>query len=291
MFSMTGYGKGEFTEKNISLVTEIKSVNGKYLDLSCKIPKILLPYEDKIRKVVQSKINRGRVDVYINYTDSSEKEYNVEVNSSLAKSYISAAKELSKSLKVKNDFTVSKIFKLPDIISIKSVDAEENLENAILLSVNTAVDNLVNMRKIEGEKLKLDILNRLSNIEVLVDEVDKFAPEVSNEYAKSLKQRISDVLGDVDYDEVKFLNEIAFFVDKSNIDEEITRLKSHIAQFKDICSTNLGGEGKKLDFLMQEFNRESNTIGSKANNVKITNIVLKLKNEIEKIKEQVQNIE
>ena len=289
---MTGYGKAEYNNDGINLVIEIKTINGKYLDLSVKSPKILMPYEDLIRKSIQNKIGRGRVDVFVTFNDLREKDYGISVDTKLAKAYFDASNKIADGLNLANDLTVAQIVRLPDVVTITNNDDDIEVFNGIIKeTVDIAVDNLVKMRKVEGEKLKADLISKLDNIVKYVQNIEEIAPLVAEDYAEGLKARIKDALENVAFDESKFLNEVAFFVDKSNIDEELTRLKSHIKQFTDIANSDLGGEGKKLDFLLQEFNRESNTIGSKANNIKITKTVLLLKNEIEKIREQVQNVE
>ena len=289
MLSMTGYGRADYNEEGLNLVVEIKTVNNRNLDLNCKMPRMFMSLEDSIRKAVQAKVNRGRVDLFITFSDTREKNSNIEVDINKAQAYYNASKLIAESLSLENDLTVSQILRCPDVLVDGVVQDAAEFETIVLSTVNSALDKLNAMRLVEGEKLVLDMLNRVNFIEETAGKITLRAPLVATEYKEKLKARIEEYLQDVKYDESRLLNEVAFYTDRVNIDEELTRLKSHVEQFRKIVKAN--ESGKKLDFLMQEFNRESNTICSKSNDIEVTNLALALKNEIEKIREQVQNLE
>jgi len=286
---MTGYGSAEYNENGVILTVEIKTVNNRNFDLNCKIPRAFIMFEDKIRKTVSGYIGRGRIDLFLNFSDRREKETDLFVNMDLAKGYYNAAKSISETLGIESGLTSYSIMKLPDVIeNNNSVDVTE-FETILISTVKKACEELNAMRKAEGEKLVEDMVQRMGTIEELTEKIAVRAPLVASDYKEKLTARISEALVKVEYDESKLMNEVAFFVDKANIDEELTRLGSHVAQFLKIC--RIDGSGKKLDFLMQEFNRETNTICSKANDIEITRLALDMKNEIEKVREQVQNLE
>ncbi|MBE5737349.1 MAG: YicC family protein [Clostridiales bacterium] len=289
MYSMTGYGRADYSENGISLTVELKTVNNRNFDLNCKIPRAFIAFEDAIRKTVQNYVKRGRIDLFVTFLDTRENSCNIEVNFEKAVSFYQASEQISKKLGIPNDYTVSSIMKAPDVVVDGATNDLTEIGDIIKQVVKNACENLNQMRKIEGEKLVGDMLNRMQTIKGLADNIALRAPLVAQEYKKKLQARIEEALQDVKYDETRLLNEVAFFTDKVNIDEELTRLNSHICQFKDIVS--LDGMGKKLDFLMQEFNRETNTICSKSNDIEVTKYGLELKNEIEKVREQVQNLE
>lgn len=289
MYSMTGYGRADYSENGISLTVELKTVNNRNFDLNCKIPRAFIAFEDAIRKTVQNYVKRGRIDLFVTFLDTRENSCNIEVNFEKAVSFYQASEQISKKLGLPNDYTVTSIMKAPDVVVDGATNDLTEIGDIIKQVVKNACENLNQMRKIEGEKLVGDMLNRMQTIKGLADNIALRAPLVAQEYKKKLQARIEEALQDVKYDETRLLNEVAFFTDKVNIDEELTRLNSHISQFKDIVS--LDGMGKKLDFLMQEFNRETNTICSKSNDIEVTKYGLELKNEIEKVREQVQNLE
>lgn len=289
MYSMTGYGKATYMENGLSLTVELKTVNNRNFDFNSKMPRAFLGFEDMIRKTVAEYISRGRVDLFITLIDKRENSSTVSVDIERAKSYYFKGQEIADSLSITNDLTVSSLLRLPEVLDDANNTDYSDLEDIVNKTVIDACVNLNNMRKIEGEKLIADMLNRMNTIKDLKDKISLRAPLVVEEYKEKLKNRIETALSDVNYDEARLLNEVAFFTDKCNIDEELTRLNSHINQFCSLIKTF--GAGKKLDFLMQEFNRETNTICSKANDIEITNLALLLKNEIEKVREQVQNIE
>lgn len=291
MQSMTGYGKAEYAENGITLTVEIKTVNNRFLDLIPKYPRAFVSLDDTIRKVVQSKIKRGRAELFVTYSDMSSGSKKLVINEGLCEAYVQAAKTLSEKYGIENDFTVVSLLKTSDCVAEEiGDDNSEKVGEILVETLNEALDELVKMRKIEGDKLKNDILTRDDEVERLVGEIEKRAPKIKEEYESKIRERMTEILGSVDYDKGRLLQEVALFADRTNIDEELTRLKSHIAQLRNICKEEIDA-GKKLDFLMQEFNREANTVCSKSNDVEITKYALALKNEIEKIREQVQNIE
>ncbi len=291
MQSMTGYGKAEYAENGITLTVEIKTVNNRFLDLIPKYPRAFVSLDDTIRKVVQSKIKRGRAELFVTYSDMSSGSKKLVINEGLCEAYVQAAKTLSEKYGIENDFTVVSLLKTSDCVAEEiGDDNSEKVGEILVETLNEALDELVKMRKIEGDKLKNDILTRDDEVERLVGEIEKRAPKIKEEYESKIRERMAEILGSVDYDRGRLLQEVALFADRTNIDEELTRLKSHIAQLRNICKEEIDA-GKKLDFLMQEFNREANTVCSKSNDVEITKYALALKNEIEKIREQVQNIE
>lgn len=289
MRSMTGYGRAEYIENGLNLTVEVKTVNNRNFDLNCKMPRMFIALEDLIRKTVQKHVKRGRIDLFVNFSDLREKESTLEVNFDKVAGYVNAGKLIAEKFGVENDITVSLLMKSPDVLVDNcSVDPTE-FEEILKSTVDKACENLNNMRSVEGDKLVDDMLLRMQTIKSLADKIKERAPLVALEYKDKLKARIEEALQDVKFDQARLLNEVAFYTDRVNIDEELTRLNSHVNQFLEIVKNN--GEGKKLDFLMQEFNRETNTICSKSNDIEVTNFALSLKNEIEKVREQVQNLE
>lgn len=291
MYSMTGYGRGEYRQGGIELTAEVKTVNNRYLDVSVKCPRIFSGYEDFIRKNVREKLTRGHADVFISYTDKRDKVKSLYVDEAAARAYVGAAKKL-KSLfpELEDDFTLTNVLRQPDVLrEEENAGADEELIAALGNALSAALDNLNEMRAKEGEKLKKDMLSRVDFIEQCVGKIAKRAPVVVTNYRSKLEEKVKSYLDGLSVDEGRLLTEVAIFTDKANIDEELTRLGSHIGQFRTICGEKL--VGRKLDFLVQEFNRETNTICSKSNDIEITGLGLDMKNEIEKIREQVQNIE
>lgn len=291
MQSMTGYGKAEYAENGITLSVEIKTVNNRFLDIIPKYPRRFVFLDDVIRKTIQSKLVRGRVELFVSYENLSENGSTLNVDEGLARSYVCAAENLSEKFGIENDLTVSRLMRFPDVVSpAVGEEDEDKLKEILVSTLSAALDELGAMRRVEGEKLKADILSRAETVEGLVGELSLIAPKVKETYAAKLKERITEAMRGVNYDETRLLQEVALFADKSDVTEELTRLKSHVSQLRSIMSSEKDA-GKKLDFLMQEFNRETNTVCSKANDAGVTQIGLALKNEIEKMREQVQNIE
>ena len=285
--SMTGFGRAssdEDSDKNFSI--EIKSVNHRYLDINIKMPKTFVSLEEKIRRLISERLSRGKVDVFINLKDYSKAQGRAKVNLEFAKSYVKCLNSLKNEFKdLEDDIKLSMIVKHPEVIVIE--EKEEDLEkiwNDIEGVLSEAIDGIVAMRVNEGEKLAKDILEKLVNFIELKSSV------VVENYREKLKERLKDFLGNVDIDETRLATEVVIFADKATIDEEIIRLKSHISQLRESLSFK-ESIGRKLDFLVQEMNREANTIASKSNDLEITNSVIDIKNIIEKIREQVQNIE
>ena len=291
MLSMTGYGKGEYVKDGIELTCEIKTVNNRYLDVSIKSPRIFSGLEDTIRSVVREKLTRGHADVFVSLKDKRERPTALSVDLSVATSYVVAANTLKDAFpSLPDDITLSSLLRYPEVVKQEeSVALDEDLTEALKTALNLALDSLNEMRKTKGEKLKADMLARMRTIEDLVAEVSARAPLLAQEYREKLTVRVQEYLQNVPVDEGRLLTEVAVFADRTNIDEELTRLRSHIEQFRSICKEGI--VGRKLDFLVQEFNREANTTCSKSNDVTITRAALAMKNEIEKIREQVQNLE
>ena len=287
---MTGYGKGVCAEEGVELTAEVKSVNNRYLDLAIKSPRIFLAQEERIRAIAREHISRGHVDIFISCTDKREKEKSYYVDLSVARAYQQAAEQLKAALPgVADDTTLSFYLRLPDVVRTEeSSAADEVLEKLLERALHEAFSSLSAMREKEGERLKGDLLSRMQIIERLTEAIAARAPHVAEEYRKKLTERIEEYLaGKVD--EARILTEAAVFADKCSIDEELTRLRSHIKAFREICA--LAQVGRKLDFLVQEFNRECNTICSKSSDKEITANALQMKNEIEKVREQIQNLE
>ena len=292
MLSMTGYGKGEYKEGGIELTCEIKTVNNRSLDITVKSPRIFTAYDEVIRSIVREKLTRGHADIFVSLKDKREKPQNLVPDLNLATAYVTAAKKIKEAFpELDFDVTVSSVLRYPEVLKADEGEAaaDEELVVALKSALTAALDRLNEMRRTEGEKLKADMLSRVQTIEELVGQISERAPLIASEYKKKLETRVKEYLDGVQTDEGRLLTEVAVFTDKSNIDEELTRLKSHISQFREIANEPI--VGRKLDFLVQEFNREANTTCSKSNDVTITRLGLALKNEIEKIREQVQNIE
>lgn len=291
--SMTGFGRGEYTDGKRNIIVEIKSVNHRYSDISVKMPRRYGFAEDKIKNTVKEKLSRGKIDVSIIVENITENDVNIKLNAMLAKQYVDNLKELKETFGVEGDITLQFLAGLPDVMkAIPDVEDEEEITKAILIPVAEAAANLEAMRAIEGQKLGEDLIAKGENIKEILDKIAEKAPTVAAAHTEKLRERITELLGSsVQIPEDRILVEAAIFADKCAIDEEITRLNSHLIQLKDIISTAKQPVGKKLDFLVQEMNREANTIGSKSNDIEITGHMLDIKSEIEKIREQVQNIE
>lgn len=291
--SMTGFGRGEYTDGKRSITVEIKSVNHRYSDITVKMPRRYTFAEDKIKNTVKEKIRRGKVDVSIIVDNIAENDVNIRLNTMLAKQYYDNLTELRSEFDLSGDISLQFMASLPDVMkAIPDVEDEEEITNAILIPVAEAAANLEKMRAVEGEKLAEDLIAKGEHVKEILDRIAERAPQVVVDYTAKLKERIQELVGSaVQIPEDRILVEAAVFADKCAIDEEITRLNSHLIQLRNIIEKSSQPEGKKLDFLVQEMNREANTIGSKANDITITNYMLEIKSEIEKIREQVQNIE
>ena len=291
--SMTGFGRSEYSDGKRNITVEIKSVNHRYSDISVKMPRRYGFAEDKVKNIVKSRLRRGKIDVSIMVENITENDINITLNEPIARQYYENLKTLQSTFELCGDISLRLLATMPDVMkAIPDVDDEEEITGAILIPVEEAAANLENMRTIEGEKLAEDLLIKGENIKTLLDKIAERAPLVVVDYTAKLRERIAELLaGSAVVPEDRILTEAAIFADKCAIDEEITRLNSHLLQLKKIIGSDNEAEGKKLDFLVQEMNREANTIGSKANDITITNYMLEIKSEIEKIREQVQNIE
>ena len=292
MKSMTGYGKATVNRCNRELTIELKSVNHRFLDVSLKIPRAFIEYEDVIRNGLAKGLSRGHIDVFLNYTLVGETDKTVSVDLALAKGYVDSARALQAAFpELHFDFNVNALMRSNEVLTLKQTEEDGNVIREMLTeAVVKAVDALNAMREVEGNALRTDILGKIDKLETLLQQVKQYAPQVAEQYREKLRARVTEALDGVQLDESKLVNEVCFFADKSCIDEEITRLTSHIARARDILSTE-EPVGRKLDFLVQEFNRETNTICSKSSYLELTNVALEMKNEIEKIREQIQNLE
>ncbi len=292
--SMTGYGRGEFTLHNRKFVVEIKSVNHRYNDITIKLPRVLNPFEEKIRKQVSKFASRGKIDVYIQMETQSSDDIKIKLNRPLADAYVDRMRELNEIYQLNDKITIATILGCPDIIEVEKniIDDEALLQiwECAEPALKNALSNFVAMREAEGESLKNDILVKNEVIKELTQKVSERAPSVVADYRARLRAKLEEVLENTSIDENKILAEAVVFADRTCVDEELTRLSSHLKQLDDILNEN-DAIGRKLDFLVQEMNREVNTIGSKSNDIEITQLVVSLKSEVEKIREQVQNIE
>lgn len=289
--SMTGFGRGEYREDGREFGVEIKTVNHRYSDVFIKMPRQLSFLEDRVRDLAGKRLSRGKIDIYISYEDRSEETRRVVFDEALAKAYVDALRKLKDRFGLEDDISVSLVSRFPDILRVEQVEEdEEKLWLMLKEALTGALDSLVAMRENEGEGLREDLLGRVSGMEALLGEVAARAPEVVREYKQKLAVRIKELMEQQTIDEGRLAVEVAIFADRCSIDEEITRLKSHLAQMAEAFRMEQP-VGRKLDFLVQEMNREVNTIGSKANDLEITKCVLEMKSSIEKIREQIQNIE
>lgn len=291
--SMTGFGRSEYTDGKRNIIVEIKSVNHRYSDISIKMPRRYSFAEERLKGTVKDIARRGKVDMSIIVENITEDDTNVKLNTMVAKQYYENLRELQKSFDVSGDITLQFLSTLPDVMKvIPDVEDEEAIVKSLEIPVREAAKMLDQMRVVEGIKLAEDIIKRGDMIRELVKNIEKRSPEVTNAYAEKLRERIKELIGNnITIPEDRILLEAAIFADKCSITEELVRLDSHILQLNSIISKSNQPDGKKLDFLVQEMNREANTIGSKANDIEITSSVLEIKSEIEKIREQVQNIE
>lgn len=289
--SMTGYGRSQQTLDGREILVEIKSVNHRYFEFSARVPRAYGYLEEKLKSFLQGKVSRGKIEISVTIYNIEGKDALIEVNSSIAKGYVDALRRANEILELKDDITLSNLIRLPDIFNvIKNTEDEEIIWNDVKVAAEDALNSFVSMREAEGVKMREDVEQRLDYIEKLVEKVEERSPMVTEAYRERLYNKLSEILNDKKIDEQRILTEAAVFSEKTAVDEETVRLKSHINQFRNLLEIN-EPVGRKLDFLIQEFNRESNTIGSKAQDVEIIKIVVELKSEIEKIREQIQNIE
>ena len=289
MKSMTGYGRGKFENEQREYMIEIKSVNHKYKDISVKIPKTISYLEEKVKKIVSDTVTRGKIDVFISFSNNSTKGKQIKINTELAKIYIEQLKELAKETNIKEEILVTEISKFPDILLIENIENEDVIEKELIKLLKETLDQFINMRQIEANRIRKDLKQRIDIISEKIDKISNNSTGLVEEYVVKLKTRIEEILKTDVIDENRIATETVIYADKISIEEEITRLKSHIMQFNQLLECE--NVGKKIDFLIQEMNREINTIGSKANCIEITKEVIEVKVELENIREQIQNIE
>ena len=291
MNSMTGYGKGTAARDGRELTVELKSVNHRFLDVSMRLPRILSCIEDPLRAAIGRRLSRGHIDVFVNYRNMRSDAKTVRVDAALLSAYVRAAKEANTALALTDDLTLSNVLRLPDVTEI--VPADEDTDALVSLAVeaaDTAIDAMLVMRKAEGERLKTALSIGVDHMDAFREQILARAPFVAEDYRRKLNERIEAVLNDTEIDRARLATEVALFADRCCIDEELVRLKSHIAQFRTYLEST-EPVGRNMDFIVQEMNRECNTIGSKANDAELTNAVLGCKAEIEKLREQIQNVE
>ena len=291
--SMTGYGRGEHKGIERSFSVELRAVNHRYLETSVKLPRRFAFAEEQLKKAVKERVSRGKLDVFLNYIPGTESESELKLDLGLARKYYERFCDIADAIPgLKDDMSVTSVAMMPDVlVQIPASDDQEKIGEEILDAARAALDSFDAMRAAEGAKLIEDILMRADIIEKTVLEIEEYAPSVEKQYYEKLAARLSEMLEGAEIPRERLLTEAAVFADKANITEEIVRLKSHVAQLRAMTADPKEPVGKKLDFLVQEMNREANTIGSKANDINITQHMLALKAEIEKIREQVQNIE
>ncbi len=293
MRSMTGYGRGEHTLYNRRFVVEIKSVNHRYNDISVKMPRSMTAFEDYVRKIVGKQVFRGKTDVYVSFDTYSKNDIKINLNEVLADSYVNALENIKIRYGAIDDISVGLISKFPEILTVEKNFLTEEKENEIteplFNAVKTALTMFINMREAEGDAIKENLLSKLDIIYDNIKKVEERAPFAEKKYEERLRDKLSE-LRNMGFDESRILTEVAVFSEKVCVDEEITRLFSHISQMKSFLEET-EPVGRKLDFIVQEMNREANTIGSKTTDLEVTNIIIEIKSDIEKIREQIQNIE
>jgi len=290
MNSMTGFGRGECTIEGRSVTVELRTVNNRYFDLSVKQPRLFGFAEDYERKTLSSRIARGHVDLFVTYDNHSQDRLTLELDEGVAKEYLALAKQLE-AMGVENDLTASKLLRMNDVVTTTvTKEDEEHLQMMLGIALEGALDSLSAMRAKEGEALSRDLLARLSTVANLTENMAEMAPSVVEDYKDRLTKLVKEALDGASYDEGRLITEICLFADKVNIDEELTRMRSHIEQMRTLFGQSKP-VGRGADFLVQEMNREANTMGSKANNADMQQTVVAIKNELEKIREQIQNLE
>lgn len=291
MKSMTGFGRAKLERNNRIYNIEIKSVNHKYCEVSVKLPRTLSYLEEKIKKEISKNVSRGKIDVFISFENYSEQGKQIIINKELASKYIEEFKKLAEENNLSSkEIPVTEITKLPDVLSLKNEEDEETIEKELLEVLQEAISNFIQMRSAEGKKIQEDLCGRIEKINSEVDKISAYSTGLIKEYVVKLNERIKDLLKTDVVDEQRLALETVIYADKCSVEEEITRLKSHISQFKNLIQEEKA-IGKKIDFLIQEMNRETNTIGSKSGNLEITNLVINVKTELEDIREQIQNVE
>lgn len=288
--SMTGFGRAKFEQNAREYQIEIKSVNYKYNDVSVKLPRNISYLEEKIRASVSKSIARGKVDVFVSFINNSSMGKNIKINNEIAKIYIEELRNLAEETGIEANFRAIDISKMPDVLMIQNEEDEDLIMNEIQKPLNEAIENFILMKETEGKRISQDLKERINNISEKVEKISENSTGLIDEYIVKLEARIKEILKVDVVDETRLAQEVVIFADKTSIQEELTRLRSHISQFTDILENN-AVVGKKLDFIIQEMNREINTIGSKSGSLEITNLVIDVKTELEDIREQVQNLE
>lgn len=290
--SMTGYGRAKYTIDGRDYVVSIKSVNNRYCDINIRIPREISYLEEFIKKEVSNYVSRGKIDILINFDNSSLLGRKISINKEIAGMYVKELENLSDLYNIENDITATRLTRMPDVLEITNNEDEDIIKNEISIPLNEAIQNFINMKKIEGNKLSEDILKRVNIIEENIKKISKYSTGLIKDYVVKLEERIKQILKTEVIDTARLEQEVVIYADKCSVEEEITRLSSHISQFVNLIEKDeYITIGKKLDFIIQEMNRETNTIGSKANNLEITNLVIEIKTELEDIREQIQNIE
>ena len=291
MKSMTGFGRSKLEINSREYIVEIKSVNHKYSDISIKMPRSLSSYEENIKKLISGKVSRGKIDVFVTYNNYSDEGKNIIINKELAKNYVTQLTELAEETGIANRISPTEIMKLPDVLQLKIEDDDsEVIWKELEQCVNEAVSSFTQMREIEGEKIKQDLQERINKVETNVETIFANSTGLIEDYVVKLRERIKEILNTPVVDEARLAQEIVIYADKCSIEEELTRLRSHVSQFRNLLETK-EPIGKKLDFLVQEMNRETNTIASKSVKLEITNLAIDVKTILEDIREQIQNIE
>lgn len=289
--SMTGYGRAEETVGSMNISVELKSVNHRYFEFSARVPRIYGFLEEKMKSYVNSLVSRGKIECYVSVENLEDAETQILVNKALAQGYLNAVKELSDEYSLDGTISAMTLSRYPDVLTVhKAAEDEDKIWQAVKSVAEKAVDRFIQMRAVEGERLKNDVLSRADYIIECVEFIEERSPQTVKEYNEKLKNRIKDLIADATVDEQRLLNEAAIFADKIAVAEETVRLRSHISQLRTFMQAD-EAIGRKLDFLVQEINREANTIGSKAQDVEIAKRVISIKAEVEKIREQIQNIE
>ena len=289
--SMTGYGRHQLIVDQYDITVEIKSVNHRYYEFSARVPRAYGLLEEKLKTLIKGSVSRGKVEVNVLINNLNGKEVNINIDKNMAIGYVNALREANKELGLEDDLTLSKIIKFSDIFNIKKIDDdEEEIWNDVKKAADLALEKFIKMRQTEGSSLKKDLLEKVENIETTLGKVEKAAPVTAERYREKLFTKLKEILEEKNIDEQRVITEAAVFAEKIAIDEETVRLRSHIKQFRELLESD-EPLGRKLDFLVQEFNREINTMGSKAQDVEITKCVVDMKSEVEKIREQIQNIE
>ncbi len=289
--SMTGFGRFEGEVNGRSITLEIKSVNHRYTEFNCRLTRGYSYLEDKLKSYITSKVKRGKIDMFVSISEPEDTPTDVVVNHNLAQGYLNALKELEERYGIANTVSTVDVGKYPDVLTVqKASEDEEKVWADVREAVDSALEGFLSMRRAEGERLRADVLSRAETIMSLVSKIEKRSPETVAEYSARLKEKIEEFLGSGEYDEQRIITEVAIFADKVAVDEETVRLRSHFEQLKTYLDSD-EPVGRSIDFLIQEMNREANTIGSKVKDAEIALKVVSIKNEIEKIREQIQNIE